>query len=222
MLRLVEHFEPREGVSMPRAAMYQLYIEFCQQACMEPINQATFGKAVRSSFEGLKTRRLGMRGHSKYLSTDASSNLVFSAFSISILISHASDTTIMVCVWRTVHPTEIRSSLTSVWVAILHTDCERYPWGQCPPNDKHPLNLRAVTRLRLRIAPRRTRTRLTSTSLRVAALRPLPSTRSRSSRRGWSKASQRCPLLPLETNTNYRSGEKPKGKYYSVIGSLFS
>ena len=50
---------------MPRAAMYQLYMDFCQQACMEPINQATFGKAVRSSFEGLKTRRLGMRGHSK-------------------------------------------------------------------------------------------------------------------------------------------------------------
>ena len=32
----------------------------------EPVNAASFGKLVRSVFVGLKTRRLGTRGHSKY------------------------------------------------------------------------------------------------------------------------------------------------------------
>ena len=65
MFRLLEHYALREGVSMPRGAMYNLYLDYCQDTNLEPVNQATFGKAVRSSFNGLKTRRLGMRGHSK-------------------------------------------------------------------------------------------------------------------------------------------------------------
>ena len=33
---------------------------------IDPVNPASFGKLIRSVFRGLKTRRLGTRGNSKY------------------------------------------------------------------------------------------------------------------------------------------------------------
>nr|CAB3265546.1 RFX1/2/3 regulatory factor X [Phallusia mammillata] len=63
---LMEHFENAEGVSLPRALMYNHYILHCNEQTLDPVNAASFGKLVRSVFLGLRTRRLGTRGNSKY------------------------------------------------------------------------------------------------------------------------------------------------------------
>jgi len=63
---LTDHFENSEGVSLPRALMYNHYLLHCQEQNLDPVNAASFGKLVRSMFQGLRTRRLGTRGHSKY------------------------------------------------------------------------------------------------------------------------------------------------------------
>ena len=63
---LLEHFEPAAGVSLPRATMYQHYCLHCEEHNIDPVNAASFGKLVRSVFVGLRTRRLGTRGNSKY------------------------------------------------------------------------------------------------------------------------------------------------------------
>ena len=46
--------------------MYSHYQAHCQQHGIEPVNAASFGKLIRSVFLGLRTRRLGTRGNSKY------------------------------------------------------------------------------------------------------------------------------------------------------------
>lgn len=38
----------------------------CNENKLEPVNAASFGKLIRSVFHGLRTRRLGTRGNSKY------------------------------------------------------------------------------------------------------------------------------------------------------------
>ena len=58
---LMEHFENAEGVSLPRALMYNHYMLHCQEQSLDPVNAASFGKLVRSVFLGLRTRRLGTR-----------------------------------------------------------------------------------------------------------------------------------------------------------------
>ncbi|XP_076815001.1 DNA-binding protein RFX2-like isoform X3 [Clavelina lepadiformis] len=63
---LMEHFENTDGVSLPRALMYNHYLLHCQEQQLDPVNAASFGKLVRSVFIGLRTRRLGTRGNSKY------------------------------------------------------------------------------------------------------------------------------------------------------------
>ena len=63
---LLDNFETADGVSLPRARMYDHYMIHSQQNNQEPVNAASFGKLVRSVFVGLKTRRLGTRGNSKY------------------------------------------------------------------------------------------------------------------------------------------------------------
>ncbi|XP_055354223.1 DNA-binding protein RFX2-like isoform X2 [Paramacrobiotus metropolitanus] len=63
---LVEHFELAEGVSLPRSTIFTHYMRHCQEKSIEAMNPATFGKTIRSVFSGLKSRRLGTRGHSRY------------------------------------------------------------------------------------------------------------------------------------------------------------
>jgi len=63
---LMDHFENTDGVSLPRALMYNHYLLHCQEQRLDPVNAASFGKLVRSVFVGLRTRRLGTRGNSKY------------------------------------------------------------------------------------------------------------------------------------------------------------
>lgn len=63
---LIENYETAEGVSLPRSTLYTHYQSHCQQHSIEPVNAASFGKLIRSVFIGLRTRRLGTRGNSKY------------------------------------------------------------------------------------------------------------------------------------------------------------
>ncbi|KAK7930210.1 hypothetical protein WMY93_006605 [Mugilogobius chulae] len=63
---LIDNYEGAEGVSLPRCTLYYHYLLHCQEQKLEPVNAASFGKLIRSVFLGLRTRRLGTRGNSKY------------------------------------------------------------------------------------------------------------------------------------------------------------
>ncbi|KAJ8270450.1 hypothetical protein GJAV_G00114830 [Gymnothorax javanicus] len=63
---LLDNYETAEGVSLPRCSLYYNYLRHCQEQKLDPVNAASFGKLIRSVFMGLKTRRLGTRGNSKY------------------------------------------------------------------------------------------------------------------------------------------------------------
>ncbi|KRT83867.1 hypothetical protein AMK59_4890, partial [Oryctes borbonicus] len=63
---LLENYETAEGVSLPRSTLYAHYLRHCANNKLEPVNAASFGKLIRSVFLGLRTRRLGTRGNSKY------------------------------------------------------------------------------------------------------------------------------------------------------------
>ncbi|XP_018109200.1 MHC class II regulatory factor RFX1 isoform X2 [Xenopus laevis] len=77
---LLDNYETAEGVSLPRSTLYCHYLLHCQEQKLEPVNAASFGKLIRSVFMGLRTRRLGTRGNSKYhyygLRIKASSSLM--------------------------------------------------------------------------------------------------------------------------------------------------
>jgi regulatory factor X 1/2/3 len=63
---LLENYETAEGVSLPRSTLYNHYLRHCAANKIDAVNAASFGKLIRSVFIGLKTRRLGTRGNSKY------------------------------------------------------------------------------------------------------------------------------------------------------------
>merc|ERR1719361_1688639 len=63
---LVNNYETAEGVSLPRSTLYSHYQRHCKETSQEPVNAASFGKLIRSVFLGLRTRRIGTRGNSKY------------------------------------------------------------------------------------------------------------------------------------------------------------
>lgn len=63
---LIDNFEPAEGCSLRRSTLYNYYLLHCTEQRIEPVNPASFGKLIRSVFLGLRTRRLGTRGNSKY------------------------------------------------------------------------------------------------------------------------------------------------------------
>ena len=63
---LLENYETADGVSLPRSTIYAHYMRHCEEEKLEPMNPASFGKLIRSVFLGLRTRRLGTRGNSKY------------------------------------------------------------------------------------------------------------------------------------------------------------
>jgi regulatory factor X len=52
--------------SVPRNRVYSKYAERCGTDRVIPLNPASFGKLVRVIFPGIQTRRLGVRGESKY------------------------------------------------------------------------------------------------------------------------------------------------------------
>jgi hypothetical protein len=51
---------------LPRSTLYYHYLRHCSDHKLDPVNAASFGKLIRSVFLGLRTRRLGTRGNSKY------------------------------------------------------------------------------------------------------------------------------------------------------------
>lgn len=63
---LIDNYETAEGVSLPRSLLYNHYLRHCAEHKIDPVNAASFGKLIRSVFLGLRTRRLGTRGNSKY------------------------------------------------------------------------------------------------------------------------------------------------------------
>lgn len=63
---LLDNYETAEGVSLPRSTLYSHYLRHCTSHRLDPVNAASFGKLIRSVFVGLRTRRLGTRGNSKY------------------------------------------------------------------------------------------------------------------------------------------------------------
>ncbi len=52
--------------SVPRNRVYSHYARRCGTERVVPLNPASFGKLVRVIFPGIQTRRLGVRGESKY------------------------------------------------------------------------------------------------------------------------------------------------------------
>jgi regulatory factor X len=51
---------------VPRNRVYARYVGICANERIKPLNPASFGKLVRLMFPEIKTRRLGVRGQSKY------------------------------------------------------------------------------------------------------------------------------------------------------------
>lgn len=57
----------RKGkTSVPRSRVYASYVNRCAHEKIAVLNPASFGKLVRVLYPGLRTRRLGVRGESKY------------------------------------------------------------------------------------------------------------------------------------------------------------
>ena len=81
--RLAYSYEEHPGGNVCRPAIYGSYCQACVTASVTPINSASFGKAMRQAFPKVKvsyfflemdyllmityqTRRLGVRGNSRY------------------------------------------------------------------------------------------------------------------------------------------------------------
>ena len=56
----------RATTSVPRSRVYSKYADSCGTQRVPLLNPASFGKLVRIIFPGISTRRLGIRGESKY------------------------------------------------------------------------------------------------------------------------------------------------------------
>lgn len=66
MAWLKKNCELSPDASVPRNRIYARYVELCAEYSLKPLNPASFGKLVRVAYPGIKTRRLGVRGQSKY------------------------------------------------------------------------------------------------------------------------------------------------------------
>ncbi|GEQ70351.1 hypothetical protein JCM33374_g4027 [Metschnikowia sp. JCM 33374] len=63
---LNESCEASPAAVVPRNRIYSRYVQVCGQYTLSPLMPAAFGRLVRLLFPNLATRRLGMRGKSKY------------------------------------------------------------------------------------------------------------------------------------------------------------
>jgi len=64
--RLGANYATYPDGNVPRQGLYFSYRRVCEQYQIPHINTATLGKAIRLCFPTIKTRRLGVRGNSKY------------------------------------------------------------------------------------------------------------------------------------------------------------
>ncbi|ODV82043.1 uncharacterized protein CANTADRAFT_27843, partial [Suhomyces tanzawaensis NRRL Y-17324] len=66
MVWLINSCEHSPTAVVPRNRIYARYVQICADNSLTPLSPASFGKLVRILFPTLTTRRLGMRGQSKY------------------------------------------------------------------------------------------------------------------------------------------------------------
>lgn len=66
MVWLLNSCEASPTAVVPRNRIYARYVHICAENNLAPLSPASFGKLVRILFPNLTTRRLGMRGQSKY------------------------------------------------------------------------------------------------------------------------------------------------------------
>ncbi|ODV67750.1 hypothetical protein HYPBUDRAFT_107359 [Hyphopichia burtonii NRRL Y-1933] len=66
MVWLLNSCESSATAVVPRNRIYARYVQICADNSLTPLSPASFGKLVRILFPNLTTRRLGMRGQSKY------------------------------------------------------------------------------------------------------------------------------------------------------------
>lgn len=66
MAWLRKNCEMSSDAAVPRNRIYARYVAVCAEHKLKPLNPASFGKRVRVAYPGIKTRRLGIRGQSKY------------------------------------------------------------------------------------------------------------------------------------------------------------
>lgn len=62
----MRHVKGAEGQTIPRNSVYNEYQYSCGDFRLPTLNPASFGKLVRIIFPKIATRRLGVRGASKY------------------------------------------------------------------------------------------------------------------------------------------------------------
>ncbi|KAF8306471.1 hypothetical protein DL93DRAFT_215361 [Clavulina sp. PMI_390] len=60
------NYAPYQDGNVPRQGLYNSYRRVCDEYRIPHVNTATLGKAIRLCFPAIKTRRLGVRGNSKY------------------------------------------------------------------------------------------------------------------------------------------------------------
>lgn len=60
------NIEPLPDVAVPRNKIYAAYVDLCARERLKPLNAANFGRCVKMVYPEVKTRRLGVRGESKY------------------------------------------------------------------------------------------------------------------------------------------------------------
>ncbi|XP_017083352.2 uncharacterized protein LOC108116135 [Drosophila eugracilis] len=60
------HLENDPQVSIPKQDVYNDYIAYCERLSIKPLSTADFGKVMKQVFPGVRPRRLGTRGNSRY------------------------------------------------------------------------------------------------------------------------------------------------------------
>lgn len=60
------HLEHDSTVSIPKQDVYDDYTAYCEQINIKPLSTADFGKVMKQVFPGIRPRRLGTRGNSRY------------------------------------------------------------------------------------------------------------------------------------------------------------
>ncbi|XP_055558710.1 DNA-binding protein RFX8 [Falco cherrug] len=63
---VADNFCVSEGCTVPHRLVYELYLESCSPDSKYQVNSATFGKLIRLVFPGLRSKRLGPRGSTRY------------------------------------------------------------------------------------------------------------------------------------------------------------
>ncbi|KAG0653233.1 hypothetical protein C6P44_002167 [Monosporozyma unispora] len=66
LLWLMKNCESKHDSFVPRGRIFAQYASSCAENKLKPLSQASLGKLIRTVFPDLTTRRLGMRGQSKY------------------------------------------------------------------------------------------------------------------------------------------------------------